>query len=373
MTMYIQLLHNLSRFIGRMKIEYIWEFDTTIKNIFKRMNKFSSHSIFISIMILLFAGCTKGSSGPDVSGIDIEVKPHLFFVDLFEMNEETLDEDVKLLSKKYGTYLDAYSQQIIKIGSPEHPDYPKNLRSFLNYEDNKEVYAKCKEKFVPAEWLAEKITDAFRHYKYYFPYKDIPEVYLHTSYFNQSIAVDSGWISVSIEKYLGAECEFYEWLAIPKYLRIKMVPEKIVPDIIKAIAYSEFTIKMKNDDVLSNIIKEGKILYFVRAMRPELPDTLLFDYNSEQIEWCQNFESDIWASMIEQKHLYNNEHLVIQKYVGDSPFTYFFGQTSPGKAAVYLGYRIVSSYMENHPEVKIEDLLMQKDAHKILREARYRP
>ena len=337
------------------------------------MNNNLFKSISVSLIILLLTGCKGNSSGPDVSGIDIDVKIHPFFIDLFEMDENDMEEEVRNLHLKYGRYLEAYSQLIIKIGSPDNPEYPNFLKSFLEYEENKDVYAKCKEKYETAEWLEDQVTDAFRHYKYYFPEKEVPEVYLHTSYFNQSIAVDSGWLSVSVEKYLGADCKFYEWLAVPKYLRRKMVPEKVVPDIMKAVAYSEFNISIKNEDVISNIIKEGRVIHFVKAMMPELPDTILFDFSDVQMEWCKQYEGDMWANLVENKHLYNNERLIIQKYVGESPFTYFFGQQSPGKAAVYLGYRIIKQYLKNNPEVSLGELLKEEDAHKILRESRYRP
>jgi len=106
---------------------------------------------------------------------------------------------------------------------------------------------------------------------------------------------------------------------------------------------------------------------------PTIEDTLLFDYTEDEMQWCERYEADIWASMVEQKHLYNTERMVMQKYVGDSPFTYYLGQESPGRAAVYLGYRIIESYVKNNPELKLVDILKQNDAHFILREARYRP
>ncbi|WP_439184457.1 gliding motility protein GldB [Carboxylicivirga taeanensis] len=328
---------------------------------------------FISAVSLIVTACQLTTKGPDVSHIDVTVQPSLFFVDLFEVNETNLEADLKALSNTYGTYLDAYSQQIIKIGSPDHPDYADFVSSFLNYEDNRDVYEACKKQFGNPEALTAELTQAFRHYKYYFPNASIPEIYLHTSYFNQSIAMDSSWISISVEKYLGADCQFYEWLAIPKYLRRKMVPEKIVPDVMKAMVIGNFSLEMKNEDVVSQMIAQGKVQYFVKKMIPDIQDTLLFDYSDQQMEWCERHEADIWAIMVEQKHLYNTERMVIQKYVGDSPFTYYFGQDSPGKAAVYTGYQIVEAYMDSHPEMSLAELLNNQDGHEILRQSRYRP
>jgi hypothetical protein len=327
------------------------------------------------ILIVFTLGLTACNSkkGPNVSHIDLTVEPQLFFIDLFEMNEDDMDTEINKLHQKYGSYLNAYSQQIIKIGNPSNPEYKELITSFLNYEDNRDVFKACKEQYSDTKKLTEDLTDAFKHYKYYFPKADIPNLYFHTSYFNQSIAMDSGWVSVSVEKYLGADCEFYEWLSIPQYLRRKMSPEKLVPDVMKAMAIGNFSFETKNEDVLSKMISQGKVQYFIKQMIPEIEDTLLFDYPESQMNWCYTHEGDIWASMVEQKHLYDTNRMVMQKYVGDSPFTYYFGQESPGKAAVFLGFRIVEAYMKNNPDLTLNDLLKNKDGHQILREARYRP
>ncbi len=329
--------------------------------------------ILFTLIVSICASCNWGTKVPDVSHIQINVTPKMFFIDLFQMDEDKLEEETRRLHQQYGSYLDAYSQQIIKIGNPESADYASHMRRFINYEDNKEVYSKCIELYPDSTVLKDALTNAFKYYKYYFPEAQVPEVYFHTSYFNQSIAMDSTWVSVSVEKYLGEDCEFYEWLSIPKYLRKKMVPQKVVPDIMKALAMSNHTIAMKNEDVLSKMISQAKLQYFIKTMIPTIEDTLLFDYTKNQMKWCERYEADIWASMVEQKHLYNNERMIMQKYVGDSPFTYYFGQDSPGKAAVFLGLKIIEAYMKNNPGLSLADLLMQADAHLILREARYRP
>jgi len=235
------------------------------------------------------------------------------------------------------------------------------------------VLEKCNEVFKDTEQLNEELSQAFRYLKYYFPEHNIPDIYLHISGFNQSIVVDSAWLSISVEKYLGADCEFYEWLSTPVYLRHKMIPEKIVPDVMKAIAMTDFPGKKQNEDVISHMIHEGKLLYFIKSMIPDIQDSLLFDYNEKQLDWCQNSEAGLWAGMVERKHLYNSERMVIQKYVGDGPFSYYFGQESPGRAAVFLGYRIVEAYMKEHPELTVFQLMHETDGHKILRLSRYRP
>lgn len=323
--------------------------------------------------VCLCLGLSACSKGPDVRHISADFRLVPFYQDIHSIPVDSVKEYVPKLKEKYGNFLEGYSIRVIRIGSVSDSMYPEYLRSFIEYEANKDVFDVCKKQYSDLESLEEQIKTAFQHYLYYFPQKPIPDVYLHISGFNQSMIADSGIISISIEKYLGVDCRFYELLAFPKYLRKKMIPEKIVPDLMKAMAYTEFPFNDSIDNVANNLIYNGKALWFVKQMMPDIPDTLLFDYSKDELNWCKKNEEQMWASMVENKHVFNNERMVIQKYVGDAPFTYFFGQDSPGHAGVFIGYQIVKVYMLAHPEITIEALMLEEDGHKILAASGYRP
>jgi hypothetical protein len=278
------------------------------------------------------------------------------------------------LKAKYGNFLEGYSTRVINIGRTDQCqlciDY---LRSFLEYDANKDVYEECKKSYTDLAPLRQSIESAFKHYLHYYPDAALPDVYLLISGFNQSMVVDSGLVGVSVEKYLGADCQFYEWLAIPNYLRRKMVPEKIVPDIMKAIAYTEFTYNDSIDNVLNNMVYQGKVLYFVKKMMPALHDSLLFDYSKAELAWCNKHESTMWKVMVEKRYLFGNNRMDIQKFIGDAPFTSFFGQESPGRAANWIGYQIVDAYMVGNPTVTLPQLMSIDDGQVILAGSAYRP
>lgn len=152
-----------------------------------------------------------------------------------------------------------------------------------------------------------------------------------------------------------------------------MSPEKVVPDVMLSIGMTEYPYNSKTDDLINQMIYEGKMRYFVRKMIPDIPDTTLFDFNTTQMEWVRNYEKDMWQMIVEQKHLFDNDRMVLQRYIGKSPFTYYLGQESPGGAAIYLGYRIVESYMKRYPETTLADLMKINDGSQVLKEARYNP
>jgi hypothetical protein len=326
-------------------------------------------SLFV-VFALTMVACHRG---PDVSNEKVDYRLVPFFMELHSLAPEKVEAAVPELKKKYGNFLEAYSTGVIKIGPTSSPHYGEYLRSFVEYQPNRDVFEMCKKDYTSLDKLKSSIDEAFKHYQYYFPKKKLPDVYLQISGFNQSIVVDSGWIAVSVEKYLGSDCRFYQWLDYHQYLRRKMIPEKIVPDIMKALALTEFTYNDSIDDVCSNMIYQGKALHFVKTMIPDIADTLLFDFTAKELEWCRNQEADIWQVTVEKKYLFNNDHLVIQKMVGDAPFTSLYGQASPGHLGLFIGYQIVDAYIKANPKVTLPQLMSIRDDRKILAGSGYRP
>ena len=58
---------------------------------------------------------------------------------------------------------------------------------------------------------------------------------------------------------------------------------------------------------------------------------------------------------------------------GEAPFTGYFSKESPGRAAVWIGFRIVESYMMKNPSVKMEEMIKNTDVQEILGNAKYSP
>lgn len=327
------------------------------------------------LTILLFFLFSCAERPPKVDHVKVDFKLIPFYEDLFSISPDSahIEQHKVRLIDRYGSYLDTYSRRIVGSGSVYNADFSANMEKFLSYEPNQEVVDSCKKVFHNLQKLENEIKNAYQYYKYYFPDNLTPDVYLHISGFNQAIAIDSLWVSVSVENYLGQDCEFYEWLDIYMYLRKKMTPEKVVPDIMKAIAMTEFVYNDSIDDLISRMVHNGMILYFVKKTNPYIHDSLLFDMTGKEIKWCRQYEKMMWSSMVERKHLYVTDRMIIQKYVNDTPFTYYFGQESPGKTGVYSGYRIIESYMKRNTDITLHQLMKKTNYHQIFIEAAYRP
>ena len=221
--------------------------------------------------------------------------------------------------------------------------------------------------------LRKNLEFAFRHYKYYFPEKEIPIVYTCISGLNQSVVTAEKLIGISLDKYLGVNSRFYKQLGLPVYKRRNMHPEKIVPDAIYAWAVTEWPKSDNANNLLSQMIHEGKMLYFMDAMLPEISDTLKIGFTKKQLDYCRKNEASMWTFMAEQKLLFSTDRMSIKRFIDDGPYTTPFTDQSPARTGAWLGWQIVRSYMNQNKDVELVDLMNNTDFQVILNQSGYRP
>jgi hypothetical protein len=121
------------------------------------------------------------------------------------------------------------------------------------------------------------------------------------------------------------------------------------------------------------MIHEGKLKYFEKCMVPEIIDTLLFGFTRDQMRFCLNNEDQMWTYLVEHDLLFSSDKFIIRKLTGEAPFTSYFTNESPGKAAVWIGFRIIESYMERNSNISLEEMMKNTDVQDILVNAKYNP
>jgi len=309
----------------------------------------------------------------DISKSDINIEVQRFDKDLFAINPDSVEAQLPTLKEKYGQFADLFFEGIIRIGKPENPQYYQFLRSFLIDTMVNNSYRKAQSTFANFDDLNIALTDAFRRYNYHFPTRKIPSVISYVSGYNLSVAIDENVVAVGLDRYLGSETPQYMLLGIPRYMANKMIPEKIPSDIVRAWLYGEFAYNDSVDNLLSNMIYEGELIYITKRLLPNEPEHLIHGFSDEQLKWCEKNEADMWTHLIENKLLFTTNTLEINKFVNDAPFTSGFPQESPGRAAVWIGYRIVESMMQRNEQMSLEELMSIRDYQKVLNMARYKP
>jgi hypothetical protein len=229
------------------------------------------------------------------------------------------------------------------------------------------------ELYPELSWLEDQLSDAFMRYRYYFPEKQVPAVYTFISGFNQSIVVGDSILAIGLDKYLGTDCEYYKRLGLHQYLVKNMTKDKILSDCISSWCSTEFVYNDSVDNVLSNMIYQGKIWYLTKSLLPGHPDHLIAGFTEDELAFCRNNEARMWEYLIEYKILFMSDRLTIQKFIGNGPFTKDFSTASPARAADWIGWRIVEKYAAGNRSLTMQEIMAENDFQKILALSKYNP
>ncbi|MDR0419921.1 MAG: hypothetical protein LBH30_00490 [Prevotellaceae bacterium] len=323
--------------------------------------------IYFLFMLCAFAACNNSTKIPDIDGIDVDVKVVRFDRDIFSIR------DIDVLHEKYNGFFDNFCDFVLGIGRPDTEGFQDNFTSFCSDSIVQIAQKKASEILNSYEHiLNEELTQAFKFYKYYFPKKQIPQIYVYTSGFNHSLVIDQNIIGIGMDKFLGSDEEIYMYLGFSKYLVQNMRKERIICEVAGALAADEFPLENNRYTLIEKMIYEGKILYFKQQLCPFMSESDLFGFNTDNMKFCKNNERQMWLYLIENKLLYSDNYTIITKFTEDAPFTYDFSRESPGKAANWLGFRIVEQYV-NNTDTNLDKLMNEKSYEKILRESKYNP
>jgi hypothetical protein len=271
-------------------------------------------------------------------------------------------------------FLNLYANQIMEVGEPGSKMYKQFETIFRNDADIRKLYTDCQNTFSDVSELEKELTWGFHRLRHFFPNIPMPKVYMHIAGYGESIVSAPGILSADIDKYLGKDYDVYKSLFTP-YQAARMYPEKLASDYMTGWVRSEFTeFKLMEDQrLLDYLIYEGKILFLVQILLPEENMENLSGFNSEQLDWLATNEKNMWTTILQLQHLYSKNVSVIAKYMRENAHTAYFSESSPGRAAVWTGYNIVSSYMERNPDTTVPDLMLRTKAVDILKGANYQP
>ncbi len=319
--------------------------------------------------ILLLCSCRQNPHDIDVSGIQVTIRPEQFGTDLFSPGRNGL----KTLREKYGTFPNLFCRQIIRIGAAGDSMLEKGLEDFSSDPGMRELYKNCAEKFSARDIdaLADELSDAFRHYKYYFPRKPVPKVITFISGYNYAIVAADSLLGIGVDMYLGDDFRAYSALGYPRYKIRRMRKEYITADCMRGWQESEYEDDGK--DFLSQALYQGKILYFLDAMLPRTPDSIKTGYTASQLAFCKKNEVNIWSFFVEKKILFSTNQNEFIRYLSDGPTTSGLPPEAPAMLGAWTGWQIIKKYMQENPSVTLDRLMEEKDSQKILNKSRYKP
>ncbi len=285
---------------------------------------------------------------------------------LFSIDTTHFKEGLQSIQPRFKLFLNASLDDTANVNQ---------LRAFIEDTLNRYLYKHTMQEFPDLTKLEKDLSDAMSYNRYYFPKLKTPSFYSYISggYYEAPVMVADTIVLIGLDNYLGSNFTHYARLGIPRYKMLWMIKEEIPVDVMKAL-YEAIPLRIpKPRNLLDMMVAAGKELFYLDAVLPGAADTLKIRYTTKQLNWVMKNEKNIWSFLISQKLLFSADFMQTKKLMQDGPFTKGFEQGAPARLGEWVGWQIVSAYMEKHPEVSLPELMKMKDSQKILEESGYKP
>lgn len=314
------------------------------------------------IFLICLSACG-GSSSREKSDVEMV----RFEQVLMQSSPGSLQSDIASFASQYqGHLLNVF---------PNNPEYMQMVAGFVADTTIRYIYDCVNEQYADLGWLEKDLRKALAKAHDLDEKADVKTISTLISaqfdYTNRTYC-EGEELLIAIDQYVLPKMERYMYFGNPMYIVNLCRQEYILPDCIGAVARS--LVRMPESDELSLLdimIMEGKALYMVDQVLPDVADTLKLRYTADQLHWMQDRESDVWAYLLQQQLLYETDHTKYHNLIDEAPKTNAFRDSAP-RVAAYIGWRIVDAYM-NKNKCTLDNLMESTDSQAILQGSGYRP
>lgn len=284
--------------------------------------------------------------------------------------------DVNHLADGVASLYGQYPENLIAKDSWKDRQLVDGLKAYLSDPTIKALYQETQKQYASMDDVADALNKAMKIYLTHFPDDPIPTFYTlipGMDFGTPSVFGYGNDLFLSLDMYLGKDFKYYSAAGMPKFIAQRCERKFIAPDCFsKGLVYKHLPEKTPVTG-LDYMIREGKKLFFTATMFPETQPQDIIGYSEEKYQWACKFEKQVWQYLIEQNMLYSKDEDVIRRLVGETPFTRDFGNSSPGRLGAFIGWHIVSSYMKNHPDCTLQEMMNLTNAQQFLNDSFYKP
>ena len=318
---------------------------------------------------------------PDVSTISLDYDVVRYDQILAQLDTNNLKEEMEFVRAKHPEFTQLFFSRILPFEAANNDEFLLNLKGYLSDERIKRLQDTVSLLFGDIEnnELAD-LEQSMKYMKHYFEDFSAPNVYTFTSEYTYQKFIfqdgDEDGIGIGLDMFLGGDYDYKKIdpknPAFSEYLTRSFSREHIVKMMMEVLLDDQIG-RVPGSRLIDYMIHNGKKLYMLERVIPGIPDSILYEYTSEQTEWVKNNELEMWAFFFEENLFYESNSMKINKYISPSPNSPGMPPKSPGKTANYIGHQIVKAYMTKFPKTSIQDLMGLKDSQYIMDKSRYKP
>lgn len=234
-----------------------------------------------------------------------------------------------------------------------------------------------KKEFPDLSWLQQDLESFFDHARYYYPEIPNPAVYTITAGYGVDMEVKDSVIVLGLEYFLSDSSHYiprdpFSGIVIPAYIRKRLKKRYMVPSIAMVVADHYCQTDMLDNSMLGEMLKWGRIYYFMERTMPCLRDSLIAGYSEKELDDVSQNLKTIWAHFSEKKLFFSTDLFLIRKYCDERPNVLEIGDNCPGRIGRWLGWQIVRKWAESR-KISLQQVMAEKDARKIFNESGFRP
>ena len=294
---------------------------------------------------------------------------------LFEINNENAEVKIQNLQNDFEIFNSVFETQIMQKGEMTDSVYVQELLSFISHSDMREAYDSVAIMYSDFNDIEKDLNLAFTLFNQDFPTYPIPNITTFFGGFNYGVVTHDNNIAIGLENFLGLNSKFYRLLGDPEYLRFQKQKKFISSNVMEVWLNEYFEQYLTGRDFLSQMIYKGKIMYCIDKMLPNTSLPNKFRFTQEQLHWVINNELNIWTYFIENDLLYSSREQDFRTFLHYAPFSKGMPNESPARVAYFIGYQIVSEFMQrtDRIEISIEDMMKFSDSRQFLKLSKYKP
>lgn len=320
--------------------------------------------VLLIILFVFLGSCNEDPCRDSIDPIPVQLEVERLEVELFE-SKSAKDVESFLSQHKDFSQFFLHSDQY-----PHDSILSASIFKLIQTPSIDTLYQEANEAFKDFDLIITDLESAMGRLKAYYPQTQTPKIQTAVTGLYNDMFITNEHIMIGLDFFVGKNASFKPQ-QIPDYILRRYTPDHLAASIMQFIS-SQYILPGKGDAMLVEMIDYGKSFYLLSKILPCTPESILIGYTDE--EWGDIFKNEeiIWANFVQNEWLFETNHGVKQKFLGERPNVYEIGDKCPGRIGRWLGWQIVNAYAKN-ADISVQDLMRETDHNKIFTQSGYKP
>lgn len=302
----------------------------------------------------------------DTSGISLSIKTVRLETEIRKIKTPT---DAQNFLKQH----DAFGAYLLESGTP--PDQIIQSVYRLGTDPKLDLLlAEVQKQFPDFSQTEASVLGLFKNIKTFYPDFEAPDINTFVSGFGGFTVEDAGKsVIIGLDYFMDSTAAYApNNQEMPHYIKKFMTPQQVDNKVAYALANRFLAPEMADQRLIYQMIKFGKILYFVQQVLPCKSEAEIMDYTQQELEGTYANAYKIYSYFTKNEFFYSTKREQLRLLVMPRPNCVEIGDECPGRIGQWLGLQIVKSYAQK-TGLSLPEVMSEKDHTKIFTQSGYKP